>query len=396
MKADDFLADVPSADDFLGEPDPRKPRRDRIRSPYVAADNPANPIIPTGGSVLQDVQMPAPTFDQNRRDVARTNAAIAANTPAPRGPRPQRDMKAVAQDIYSILGNTGVQLVKPFVDVPNIFLGGALDPAVKFLNNAGQAANEAASPTTNYDRQTLANIPEGNTLEKAAQLITNPGLAANMGIPSVASMAMPLAAAKGAALLAPRTALAMGDKFATGAVVGANSLMNAGDTFSQTEADLPGRLLAALGSGASSALVGKATGGGLEGQLARGGGVPTLRAAGASILKESAQEFGENVGNQFAQDTGEGKPLNVGKALDEGTIGALLAPFVSGPVNLAQVAGSPQRRNANLLADAIEADANSMPARPDVMDNSMRAQPAACARAGSHTGHAGANPATAV
>ena len=31
MKADDFLADVPSADDFLGEPDPRKPRRDRIR-----------------------------------------------------------------------------------------------------------------------------------------------------------------------------------------------------------------------------------------------------------------------------------------------------------------------------------------------------------------------------
>nr|MBP6357017.1 hypothetical protein [Burkholderiaceae bacterium] len=376
MKADDFLADVPSADDFLGEPDPRKPRRDRIRSPYVAADNPANPIIPTGGSVLQDVQMPVPTFDQNRRDVARTNAAIAANTPAPRGPRPQRDMKAVAQDIYSILGNTGVQLVKPFVDVPNIFLGGALDPAVKFLNNAGQAANEAASPTTNYDRQTLANIPEGNTLEKAAQLITNPGLAANMGIPSVASMAMPLAAAKGAALLAPRTALAMGDKFATGAVVGANSLMNAGDTFSQTEADLPGRLLAALGSGASSALVGKATGGGLEGQLARGGGVPTLRAAGASILKESAQEFGENVGNQFAQDTGEGKPLNVGKALDEGTIGALLAPFVSGPVNLAQVAGSPQRRNANLLADAIEADANSMPARPDVMDNSVRAQPA--------------------
>ena len=154
MKADDFLADVPSADDFLGEPDPRKPRRDRIRSPYVAADNPANPIIPTGGSVLQDVQMPAPTFDQNRRDVARTNAAIAANTPAPRGPRPQRDMKAVAQDIYSILGNTGVQLVKPFVDVPNIVLGGALDPAVKFLQNAGQAAN-GLPPKFNGQSQTI-------------------------------------------------------------------------------------------------------------------------------------------------------------------------------------------------------------------------------------------------
>jgi len=126
MKADDFLADVPSADDFLGEPDARRPRRDRIRNPYVAPDNPDNPILPTGGSVLQDVQMAAPTFDEDRQNRAIVNQAIEANTPAPRGPRPVRDIKAIGQDLYSILGNTGVQLVKPFVDVPNIVLGGAL------------------------------------------------------------------------------------------------------------------------------------------------------------------------------------------------------------------------------------------------------------------------------
>lgn len=376
MKADDFLADVPSADDFLGEPEPRKPRRDRIRNPYVAPDNPADPILPTGGSVLQDVQMPVPTFTEDRQNRALVNRAIESNTPAPRAPRPVRDAKGIAQDLYSILGNTGVQLVKPFVDVPNILLGGALDPAVGFLNNASRAANEAASPTTQYDRETLANIPEGQTLEKAATLISNPGLAANMGIPSAASMVMPMAAVKGASLLAPRTALAMGDKFATGTAVGANALMNAGDTFGQTESDIPGRLLAALGSGAASALVGKATGGGLEGQLARGGGVPTVGAALRSVGNESVQEFGENVGNQLAQDTGEGKPLNLAKAIDEGTIGALLAPFVSGPINAAQLATSPERRNASLLAGAIKADASSMPARPDVMDNSLRAQPA--------------------
>lgn len=376
MKADDFLADVPSADDFLGEPEPRKPRRDRIRNPYVAPDNPANPILPTGGSVLQDVQMPVPTFTEDRQNRALVNRAIESNTPAPRAPRPVRDAKGIAQDLYSILGNTGVQLVKPFVDVPNILLGGALDPAVGFLNNAARAANEAASPTTQYDRETLANIPEGQTLEKAATLISNPGLAANMGIPSAASMVMPMAAVKGASLLAPRTALAMGDKFATGTAVGANALMNAGDTFGQTESDIPGRLLAALGSGAASALVGKATGGGLEGQLARGGGVPTVGAALRSVGNESVQEFGENVGNQLAQDTGEGKPLNLAKAIDEGTIGALLAPFVSGPINAAQLATSPERRNASLLAGAINADASSMPARPDVMDNSLRTQPA--------------------
>ena len=382
MKADDFLADVPSADDFLGEPDPRKPRRDRIRSPYVAADNPANPIeaaaiSPSGGSVLQDLQMPAPTFDQHRRGVAKTSAIVAKSPLSlPRAQRPERDMQSVARDILSILGNTGVQAIKPVVDVANIPMGGALDPVAKEVANLGRNYNKFASPTTKYDRETLGNIQEGSTLEKAAHLITHPGLALNMGAPSIGSMLFPLGATKLAALAAPRTALALGDKFATGAAVGANSLMNAGDTFGQTEADLPGRLLAALGSGASSALVGKATGGGLEGQLARGGGVPTLRAAGAGILKESAQEFGENVGNQFAQDTGEGKPLNVGKAMDEGTIGALLAPFVSGPVNLAQVAGSPQRHDANLLARAIEGDSNSMPARPDVIDNGVRAQPA--------------------
>ena len=382
MKADDFLADVPSADDFLGEPDPRKPRRDRIRGPYVAADNPANPIeaaaiSPSGGSVLQDLQMPAPTFDQHRRGVAKTSAIVAKSPLSlPRAQRPERDMQSVARDILSILGNTGVQAIKPVVDVANIPMGGALDPVAKEVANLGRNYNKFASPTTKYDRETLGNIQEGSTLEKAAHLITHPGLALNMGAPSIGSMLFPLGATKLAALAAPRTALALGDKFATGAAVGANSLMNAGDTFGQTEADLPGRLLAALGSGASSALVGKATGGGLEGQLARGGGVPTLRAAGASILKESAQEFGENVGNQFAQDTGEGKPLNVGKAMDEGTIGALLAPFVSGPVNLAQVAGSPQRHDANLLARAIEGDSNSMPARPDVIDNGVRAQPA--------------------
>ncbi|MCZ4315177.1 hypothetical protein O4H66_17355 [Comamonadaceae bacterium G21597-S1] len=379
MEADDFLADVPSADDFLGEPDARRPRRDRIRNPYVAPDNPANPIAPTGGSVLQDVQMAVPTFNEDRQNRALVNAAIEANTPAPRAPRPVRDAKAIAQDLYSILGNTGVQLVKPFVDVANIPAGGALDPAVRFLRHAGQAANQAASPTTQYDRETLASMPEGDSLEKAAFLISNPGLAASMGVPSVASMAMPLAAAKGASVLFPRTAAAMGEQFATGSAVGANALMNAGDTFGQTQADLPGRLLAALGSGAASALVGKFTGGGLEGQLARGGGMPTVGAALRSVGKESAQEFGENVGNQLAQDTGEGQPLNFAKAIDEGTIGAVLAPFVSGPINAAQLATDPGRHDARLLAGAIKADTDSMPARPDVIDNSVQSQAAPAA-----------------
>ena len=383
MKAEDFLT-APSAEDFLTGADgsgemtyPIKRRRGTEKARYVAPDNPDNPIAPAPGLVAESIRMPAPTFDEERKGRAAVDALIAKTpAPTPRAPRPQRDIKAVAQDLYSILGNTGVQLVKPFVDIPNMMTGGALDPAVRFLNNAGQAANLAASSTTNYDRETLSLMPEGASIDKVGQLLTNPGLAANMGVPSVASMAMPLGYAKGMSALFPRAAAALGPEFQTANAVTANALMNAGDTFGQTEANTGGRLLAALGAGVNSVLVGKATGGGLEGQLARGGKIPTVGAALKGVGNESLQEFGENVGNQFAQDTGEGKPLNVGKALDEGTIGALLAPFVSGPVNLAQVAGSPQRRNANLLAGAIEADSNSMPARPDVMDNSMRAQPA--------------------
>ena len=184
MKAEDFLS-APSAEDFLTGADgsgemtiPIKRRRGTEKARYVAPDNPDNPIAPASGLVAESIRMPAPTFDEERKGRAAVDALIArAPAPVPRGPRPQRDIKAVAQDLYSILGNTGVQLVKPFVDIPNMLTGGALDGASQFLSNAGQAANLAASPTTNYDRQTLANMPEGASLDKVGQLLTNPGLA---------------------------------------------------------------------------------------------------------------------------------------------------------------------------------------------------------------------------
>lgn len=359
MKAEDFLT-APSAEDFLTGADgsgemtiPVRRRRGTEKARYVAPDNPDNPIAPAG-LVAESIRMPAPTFDEERKGRTAVDALIAKTpAPAPRGPRPQRDIKAVAQDLYSILGNTGVQLVKPFVDIPNMMTGGTLDEASRFLNNAGQAANLAASPTTNYDRETMGLMPEGASLDKVGHLVSNPGLAANMGVPSAASMVMPLAATKAMGVLFPRTAAAMGEGFQTAGAVGSNALMNAGDTFGQTQGDTGGRLLAALGSGVGSALVGKATGGGLEGQLARGGKLPTWGAALKGIGNESLQEGGENFGNQLAQDTGEGKPLNFGAAFDQAAIGATLAPFVSGPINIAGVATSPERANARLLSDAI-------------------------------------------
>lgn len=389
MRADDFLDEEISAEDFLsasgagagrGNVNPAliRPRRSVGRHMYVAPDNPDNPIVPTGGSVLQDVQMTPPTFDEYRRGTS-TVDAIIANSPmsAPRGPRPERDAKGVARDVLSIAGNTGVQAVKPFVDVANIPMLGALDPVSRFFGRLGRSYTDAASPTTRYDAETLARMPEGATLEKLAQIVSNPGLALNMGAPSVGSLFMPLAAVKAAGLAMPKIAAALGDTFSTGAAVTGNALMNAGDTFSQTQGDIGSRLAAALGSGAASALVGRATGGGLEGQLARRGGMPTPGGILKSVGKESAQEGGENSSNQLAQDTGEGKPLNFAKAIDEGTIGAILAPLVAGPVNLAQYAGSPERRNANLLARAIEEDAGNMPTPSAGIDNSIRFGPVA-------------------
>lgn len=372
-------------------PSPRVPMRGREKARYVAPDNPADPIAPTGGSVLERFPMAAPTVDASKnleammrsaspnsvmfspgRALASVDAKIEKGPPkaAPRAPRPERDAMGVLRDVRSIVGNTAVQAAKPFVDIPNIVVGGLLDPLVKALNNAGEYWGNEASDTTNYDRQTLAQMPEGETMGKVGQIIGNPGLALSMAVPSVASMLLPLGAVKGAAALAPRTALALGDKFATGTAVGANALMNAGDTFGQTNADLGGRLLAALSAGTTSALVGKATGGGLEGQLARGGKVPSLTAALKAVGMDSAQEAGENIGNSLAQDTGEGRPLNIRKALDEGAIGAVLAPIVAGPMNLHQVATSPERINAKLLADAINGFTPASTVQP--LDNSMR------------------------
>ncbi len=372
-------------------PTPRAPLRGREKARYVAPDSPTDPIAPSGGSLLERFLMEAPTVDASKnleammqsaspgsvmfspgRALASVDAKIAKGQPKviPRAPRPERDAMGVLRDVRSIVGNTAVQAAKPFVDIPNMVLGGVLDPAVNALNQSGQYWSNEASDTTNYDRQTLAQMPEGETLGKVAQLIGNPGLALNMAVPSVASMALPLGVAKGAVALAPRTALALGDKFATGTAVGANALMNAGDTFGQTNADLGGRLLAALSAGTTSALVGKATGGGLEGQLARGGKVPSITEAFKAVGKDSLQEGGENIGNSLAQDTGEGKTLNLRRALDEGAIGAVLAPFVAGPMNLHQVATSPERINAKLLADAIDGFVPTPSVQP--VDSSIR------------------------
>lgn len=318
MKADDFLADVPSADDFLGEPDPVK-RKNRGPTDYLRD---------AGAAVLKI----GPTALRGIGDI--TQMATAGNF----GGGLSKSMTQGMQTIDDVVGSDILRDEKGIVN------------------------------------QTIAD-PTKDWTDVIASLYHNPGALADMGVSTAGSMMLPMGVAGLAGKIAPLSARA-----ATGIAVGTGAVQNAADTFTGTDADMTGKYKAAALSGAASAVLGKVLGGGLEGQLARritgNAGVGGAKAIGKSMLKEGVQEFGEEGSNPLAQNVGEGQPLDFNQAGKQGTLGGILGAALGGGVTTLDTVASPERQIANLLADAIEADSNSMPARPDVMDNSMRAQPA--------------------
>ncbi len=183
-------------------------------------------------------------------------------------------------------------------------------------------------------------------------LLANPEFALNLAIPSAGSMAIPLAAGAGTArFLSSEAAQAVrwlrnaddAKKAAvTDSVVNATiAAQNAGDTFSETKGDLSDRYTAAAIAGAGSALIGKATGGGVEGQLVRemaGRVTPGVgaaaRVAGATG-REFLQETGEGTSQSAGQQVGETGGVDPRRALSQGAEEGVLGAMVGGGVSVA-------------------------------------------------------------
>lgn len=176
------------------------------------------------------------------------------------------------------------------------------------------------------------NDPNQGVADVIAALYRNPGAAADMGVATIGSMALPVGAVGVAGKLAK---VPLAAKTATGITIGTGAVQNAADTFTGTEADTAGKYGAAGISGVASALFGKLLGGGLEGQIARRitgqpAAVSGVRGVLGSMAREGAQEFGEESSNVLAQNVGEGQPLDLNQAAKQGTLGAVLGAALGG------------------------------------------------------------------
>lgn len=185
-------------------------------------------------------------------------------------------------------------------DLANLATLGAAQPVSDWLGQTVQAVQNDKSNRFQSKKAAFGRMmrdPDAGVLDVAKFMALNPDFAAEIAAPSVPSMLVGAAGARIGAALAGET----------GAMAGAgaaNTLMNAGATFSDTRGDAGDKLLAAGGAAAGTALLGRM--GGAETALATGVQGGALRGALTTGLREGAQEAGESLSQSLGQGTAEG------------------------------------------------------------------------------------------
>ncbi len=281
MKADDFLNDTPSADDFLSA-----------------------------------------TFAPVKRSVNR------ALTDYP------RDAAAAALKI-------GPTALKGVGDLLQLFTAGSVGGGLSGSMKSGmQSIDEVVgSDALRSEKANINAVLQGSDKgigDVLEALVQNPGAVVDMGVSTVGSMALPMGVVGLAGKLA-KAGLTTGK--ATGLAVGTGAAQNAAETFTDVNGGLGDKYTGAALSGLASAVLGKVLGGGLEGQIARkmaqkSAGVSGFRGVAGAVAKEAGQEGGEEFSNALAKNVGENAPLDLNSASKQATLGAVLGALVSGPVSV--------------------------------------------------------------
>lgn len=197
-------------------------------------------------------------------------------------------------------------------------------------------------------------------------MVSNPRAMANMGVESFGSMLIPAgagaAAVKGVTLANDLSKLGKAGSAAKyfanmdktkAALMGANAgnmAMNAADTYTSDELadkDQSDRYLGAAISAGASLLANKLTGGAAESALARAFSGLKSKATQDSLLKyvakegvkgllkEGAQESGEELGNLSGEHIGAGTPFNFNQDAKRTALAGTLGALMGGPVSTA-------------------------------------------------------------
>jgi hypothetical protein len=269
---------------------------------------------------------------------------------------PPLTLESATRDVAAGMLQIGPTAVKGVGDVMRLATGDRVGKSVSEFAERGNAAirDVVGSRRAAVQREQFAQDMEDPALNAADVIVGNPGALADMALPTVGSMLLPVGAAsvanaaatgsraaRVAAAIDPATVAARAAAARTGATVGTVLAQNAGDTFG-TVKDEGGTTGEAYTAAAITApftyLASRLTGGGAEGQLVRNAAGQNARrtamSAPAAVVREGGQEAGEQLGQSLGEAVGKGEPLDIERTGKELAVAGTMGAMVGGGVDL--------------------------------------------------------------
>lgn len=245
-----------------------------------------------------------------------------------------------ARNLAAGVMKIGPTALKGVADVGNMLTGDTVDLGVsKAMQRGMDTIDETvASQKFNQQKKGFEAVMQDDSKgigDMFAYMLDNPAILVDNTITTIGSMFLPVGAAKGAAVGARAAGLgtAAATKAAVAASIGTSAAQNAGDTFSTLEKQsLEDRYKGAAVSAGVSILMGIATGGGAEGQIAkRLAGELQAGRVGLDVVKQFLKSVGKEAGQEAGEELG-----NIGGE----AVGSLEAPSAVGAAKRTTFAGT--------------------------------------------------------
>lgn len=262
-----------------------------------------------------------------------------------------------ARNLAAGVMKIGPTAVKGVADVGNMITGDTVDLGVsKAMQRGMDTIDETvASQKFNQQKKGFEAVMQDDSKgigDMFAYMLDNPAILVDNSITTIGSMFLPVGVAKGAAVGARAAGMgtAAATKAAVAASIGTSAAQNAGDTFSTLEKQsLEDRYKGAAISAGVSILMGIATGGGAEGQIAKrlagelqAGrvGLDVVKQFLKSVGKEAGQEAGEELGNIGGEVAGSLEAPSAVGAAKRTTFAGTLGGIMGGGAHIMTGGGS--------------------------------------------------------
>ena len=309
----------------------------------------------------QQVPLPSSVTPSNAGGGRGSVSPGMINTKMPRTAVPDMTVGGVARDVASGLLQIGPTAVKGVGELARLVSGDNVGKGLTdFADRGNKAIQEVVgSERAQAQRQNFAADMADEGVSIGQALLNNKGAMADMALPQLGSMLIPVgvagAAGKAAtvgkaaqvldkAALASRVAAAQ-----QAAGIGATAAQNAASTFAELVDKGVSLKDAYLGAGITvpfSVIAGKLTGGGAEGALIRSTLGDAVKKGATEVpkamLREGGQEVGEELGQVLGEAVGTGKAPTATATGKRMAVAGVLGGLMGGGVDVATQAMAPR------------------------------------------------------